>query len=248
MICTFPAHVITGLGHATDHTLLDEVAWQSADTPSKAIGLVLTLIREWADQVMIDHSSIRKEIDRTLHRQSEALSAIRDQVMQDVEARLRQQEYEICIAGQSISTCQTFLCHRLSEMRQDLNRLLLELTGKPVAHNLALEPVTRQPATQTSLSQTAMQRKEKELARLRQDIFVSLEQALEWASLSLEADYREVQAFSVESILARGFALVLDHNRHPVRQIGQISSASLTLTLADGTVMVRCDDFTSSAT
>ena len=39
-VSAFPAPVITGIGHARDDTILDEVAARRCDTPSKAIGFV----------------------------------------------------------------------------------------------------------------------------------------------------------------------------------------------------------------
>ncbi|MEW6422353.1 MAG: exodeoxyribonuclease VII large subunit, partial [Deinococcota bacterium] len=43
-LATFPVPVITGLGHARDDTLLDEVACLRTDTPSKAAGLIVRTV------------------------------------------------------------------------------------------------------------------------------------------------------------------------------------------------------------
>ena len=43
-LATFPAPVITGLGHARDDTLPDEVACVRTDTPSKAAGLIVRTV------------------------------------------------------------------------------------------------------------------------------------------------------------------------------------------------------------
>jgi exodeoxyribonuclease VII large subunit len=239
LICTFPAPVITGLGHATDRTLLDEAAWRSSDTPSKAIGLVLALLRDRADRVMIDYHMIRKNIDQTLRRQSQDLLAMRDQILRNVETHIRHQEYEIESARQSIATGQAFLQTRLTETRQDLDRLRCELTGGQGAKDQSRDALSIPHTCSRGLFRSVLEREGRELPRLRQEISQSLKQVLEHASLTLDGVHREVRALSLEGTLARGFALVLDHARRPVRHVAQVGAGPLILILADGAVTVR---------
>ncbi|WP_216325767.1 exodeoxyribonuclease VII large subunit [Deinococcus aestuarii] len=58
-LATFPAPVITGLGHARDDTLPDEVACVRTDTPSKAAGLVVRTVVGAAAQAQEDARTIR---------------------------------------------------------------------------------------------------------------------------------------------------------------------------------------------
>ncbi|RJF72222.1 exodeoxyribonuclease VII large subunit [Deinococcus cavernae] len=53
-LATFPAPVVTGLGHARDDTLLDEVAHTRTDTPSKAAAHLIRLIAQGAAQAQQD--------------------------------------------------------------------------------------------------------------------------------------------------------------------------------------------------
>jgi exodeoxyribonuclease VII large subunit len=96
------------------------------------------------------------------------------------------------------------------------------------------------------LFQAVLDREGRELVRLRQEISWLLERSVEHASLALEAFQREVKALSLEGTLARGFALVLDHNHRPIRHVAQVSAELLCLTLIDGTVTVRSNNLTSS--
>jgi exodeoxyribonuclease VII large subunit len=241
LICTFPVPVITGLGHATDHTLLDEVAWRSADTPSKAIRLVLDLIRDRAEQVMIDYRTIRKVVDSCLSQESQHLQSLRDQLLRDAAACLQQQEYRIEGARQAAITCRSFLQSRLDDNRQDLERLFRELIGVP---GRPCHPWRRDPRP-VGLFQAALEREGRELERLRCEISYLLKQALDQVDLALQSLHREIRAFSIEGTLARGFALVLDQNRRPVRHTSQLGTAPVTLTIADGAVQVRRDDATT---
>ena len=56
-LATFPAPVITGLGHARDDTLPDEVAALRTDTPSKAAALIVRTVAEAAAQAQ-DHARV----------------------------------------------------------------------------------------------------------------------------------------------------------------------------------------------
>ncbi|GAA5514287.1 exodeoxyribonuclease 7 large subunit [Deinococcus carri] len=58
-LATFPAPVITGLGHARDDTLPDEVACIRTDTPSKAAGLIVRTVAAAAAQAQEDARTIR---------------------------------------------------------------------------------------------------------------------------------------------------------------------------------------------
>ncbi|WP_369409451.1 exodeoxyribonuclease VII large subunit [Deinococcus arboris] len=59
LLATFPAPVLTGLGHARDDTLPDEVAHTRLDTPSKVAALVVGTVAEAAAQAQEDARIIR---------------------------------------------------------------------------------------------------------------------------------------------------------------------------------------------
>jgi exodeoxyribonuclease VII large subunit len=65
-LLAIPVPVVVGLGHARDRTLLDEVAWRSCDTPSKAVALVRTLFTRPALATIRNWGSIRSAVDRVL--------------------------------------------------------------------------------------------------------------------------------------------------------------------------------------
>jgi len=58
-LATFPAPVITGLGHARDDTLPDEVAHTRTDTPSKAAALIVRTVAAAAAGAQQDARTIR---------------------------------------------------------------------------------------------------------------------------------------------------------------------------------------------
>ncbi|WP_034385936.1 exodeoxyribonuclease VII large subunit [Deinococcus sp. YIM 77859] len=58
-LATFPAPVMTGLGHARDDTLLDEVACLRTDTPSKAAARIVRTVAAAAARAQEDTRTIR---------------------------------------------------------------------------------------------------------------------------------------------------------------------------------------------
>lgn len=65
-LATFPVPVITGLGHARDDTLPDEVAHTRTDTPSKAAAHLIRLIVQGAAQAQEDIRTIRGQAAQVL--------------------------------------------------------------------------------------------------------------------------------------------------------------------------------------
>lgn len=65
-LATFPAPVITGLGHARDDTLPDEVALIRTDTPSKAAAFIVNTVAAAAAQAQEDARAVRAHAAQVL--------------------------------------------------------------------------------------------------------------------------------------------------------------------------------------
>jgi exodeoxyribonuclease VII large subunit len=182
-------------------------------------------------------------VDNNLSQQSQHLQSLRDQLLRDAAACLQQQEYRIEGARQAAITCRAFLQSRLDNNRQDLERLLRELTGVPGS---PCHP-WRRDSRPVGLFRVALEREGRELERLQGEITCLLKQALDRSDFDLQSLHWEVQAFSIEGTLARGFALVLDQSRQPIRHPSQLGSAAVALRVAGGAVQVRRDDATTSS-
>ena len=70
--CTVP--IITGLGHAGDCSLADEVAWRRADTPSRALGVVADILRKASASAEQDRTRIDRLAWQWTFRKTEALA------------------------------------------------------------------------------------------------------------------------------------------------------------------------------
>jgi len=58
-MCLFPVPIITGLGHADDKLLLEEVAFMACDTPSKTIAYIKNTIVGTARKALTDYKDIK---------------------------------------------------------------------------------------------------------------------------------------------------------------------------------------------
>ncbi|WP_339094582.1 exodeoxyribonuclease VII large subunit [Deinococcus sp. VB343] len=88
-LATFPAPVVTGLGHARDDTLPDEVAHTRTDTPSKAAAYLVRTVTAAAAQAQEDARSIRAAAAQVLVDASAGAEWLADRVR---AAALRQTE------------------------------------------------------------------------------------------------------------------------------------------------------------
>lgn len=100
-LAKFPIPVITGLGHARDDTLLDEVSHTRMDTPSKAAHLIVQAVVQAAAQAQEDTRTIRNYAAQVLldadagaqwalDRARNAAQRHADSASTDVDALMRQ--------------------------------------------------------------------------------------------------------------------------------------------------------------
>lgn len=89
-LATFPVPVITGLGHARDDTILDEVAHTRTDTPSKAAALVVRIIAAAAAQAQEDVRQIRQAAAQILVEADAGAQWQRDRITNATQRALHQ--------------------------------------------------------------------------------------------------------------------------------------------------------------
>ncbi len=80
-LARFPVPVITGIGHARDDTILDEVAARRCDTPSKAIALIVNSVLEGAREAEANFETVQAGGRAALRRAELAAGAARAQVL-----------------------------------------------------------------------------------------------------------------------------------------------------------------------
>ena len=87
-VAALPVPVVTGLGHAVDLTLADRLAWQRADTPSKALAVLRELMTGPARRARADHGAVRAAVAAGLDRAEPALAAAERRVAAEALRRV----------------------------------------------------------------------------------------------------------------------------------------------------------------
>lgn len=261
--CRLPVPVVTGLGHATDRSLLDEVAWRSADTPSKAAALVIQMIRDRADSAARDYRDIQDNLQRHLSQQAQMLEQIRQDLFRDVQAILAQAIATIRSAHQVAQTWRATIRLELSHLQGELELCYDELmhgsgalprrqrrelgeryqrllTGFR-ARCAALDDTDTHAVNLKGAGHHLLARQRQALESLHHEVLQLMRRSCSEASHRLDALQREAKALSVQSTLERGFAIALDPQRRMLTRVSDVRSSPFTLILADGAVAATAE-------
>lgn len=262
-ICNMPIPVITGLGHASDHSILDEVAWRAADTPSKALQLVKSLLRRRAEEAIASYETTLADLDRRLEQVLRpSLAAKRVELVHVFELTVASRRDELRDAWLSVN-------EHLLQFRRDLDHISDRLHGEAQnlvaragglpravgAHaghlrsaimlgsqrrwsDLAADRPSLRPSI--DLAESFVFRQAQELESLVNTIEITARRRLSNELARLDQMSRAVDALGIDGTLARGFALPLDENRRIIRSARAAGSATrFELLFRDGAVACR---------
>jgi exodeoxyribonuclease VII large subunit len=205
-ICLSPVPVLTGIGHERDSTILDEVAHQSFDTPSKVVAGIQALIvkraRESQDafdavvgfaerQLRVARKDV-DELDADIQRRAlETITATRVAVQKHLTAVQRSVQRTLHDAAQgalqALSDVRAGAGGRLASALANAASLTAQITSAVVAGAAA-----QRKGTQGLID---------EIERLARN-------TLRWGADAADATFREVVAQGPEKTLGRGFAVV----------------------------------------
>lgn len=79
-VCLCPVHVMAGIGHERDYTIIDEVAGERFDTPSKVIQRIFNLITGNAMEAETRHQEITQAANNIIQRVQERVTFIYEQI------------------------------------------------------------------------------------------------------------------------------------------------------------------------
>lgn len=205
-ICLSPVPVLTGIGHERDNTILDEVAHQRFDTPSKVVAGIQAQIvkRARESQAAFDELAglaerqlrvARKEADdlagAVQRRALETVTSARVNVQQLITAVQRgaQQSLHEAAHGtlQALSDVRAGAIGRLATARAKASSLMAQVEADATAAAAAQRQQTQQLV--------------EEVERLARN-------TLRWGADAADATFREIVAQGPEKTLGRGFAVV----------------------------------------
>ena len=261
-ICRCRVPIVTGIGHASDRTILDDVAWRAADTPSKALGTIKTILRRRCLATTDDHRTIVDAMDRLLTTTLSPLLAssqialveAADKVVASQAARLRETRHgverhvivfrgEIAAAQADLDrTAQGLLSVAPSipaKARTDSRRLYAGVLRASRARLPTGESLTLGAGRSAGIVSAFVERQATELGRLLAAMEAAARRRLDDEALRLAAVSSAAQALDVMATLARGFVLPLDERRRILRSAETACAEGFELLFADGSVACR---------
>lgn len=126
-VCRCPIPVFVGIGHERDHTLLDEVAFLSLGTPSKAIGHITHTLMQQAQAAQEAWVAIEQTVRQRLDDAEQRTRALREETHRRAEQGLAQAELAMERLHQEMALRSGRLLERAEEDSQALMREALGL-------------------------------------------------------------------------------------------------------------------------
>ena len=262
-ICESPIPIITGIGHASDRGLLDEVAWRAADTPSKALRLVLDLIAKPASQARGNFAAIARLAQTAVSTKRRGIRDLMDaaaanglKTFSEADTALERQLSELRIR---VAATRTGLDHQALE----LDRLHRELiAGAPKALDIqntqttaaigegalsaqsclaGLAEVSHRPQQITGAVINLLDGQSRSLETLSEAFFICKARQLEAEDARLVNLEKSLRSLSIQDTLLRGFVLVTSENDGAIVATATEAKKlkNLVLHFNDGVVAIR---------
>jgi exodeoxyribonuclease VII large subunit len=265
-LCELPVPTLTGIGHERDSTVLDEVAQQSFDTPSKVIGGIEQLIMRRTAQAKANFESITKTAQRealqSTQRIEQAAVAVRTRALQSLALATQQSngwiaavrhsgQRHLQIAHRSIhenlASVRGSAGSHISDTREAAARLssVVQSEAKRVVQ-LARERSGGLHglvvARATALSAAAADLSARDI----KDITTLARQQLRNGSEKSEGLMREITGQGPQKTLRRGFAIVRTPAGSTLTQVAQVPAGTLIeIEMSDGSVAATSQAITS---
>lgn len=136
-VCLCPAHVMVGIGHERDYTILDEVAGERFDTPSKVIQRIFNLITGNAMEAETKYQEISQSALGTIQRIIEKIHMIYEQIAHNA------QQYCVMLDKQLQSLISEILSQSPKQILAKGFALVSDPHGKVITSRLAAQNETQ---------------------------------------------------------------------------------------------------------
>jgi exodeoxyribonuclease VII large subunit len=255
-LCNTPLPCFTEIGHVRDSTILDEIAHQKFDTPSKVALHISRTIRDNA-LAAVAHA-VAEDVEHTAATvQAGALGLIqvtaqdmehsRDRVTTDADGRCCDAEVALQRAVDRLGhRAQMALAARESDVGE-LGRVVLTRTASRLdetqgALDVLSDCITRDAGHQAALAATSLDHQ-------AEDVCSGTASALRAARTAVEMQAGRVLGLGPEATLRRGFTLVHDAEGKPVTSRATAAEhRELHIQFHDGTLRVENRENTGSTT
>ena len=233
-----PLPVLTGIGHEQDRGILDEIARQAFDTPSKVIGFITRIIQSNAQQAIEDHNLILKTIAHTL-----ALK--REQLMQLNAQTLHLAQTQFHLAAQRLSQERERVAHiarkHTTHARQQLQNHQQAVTHLSRQHLLQIQQTL--PYLHAEIQQQArasIQAKQVDVVHLYEQVRMQAQQQVNSLQHQLKYYYAQVLGRDPHLILKQGYAIAKTTQGQPLTDASTAAlQESFDLLFKDATLRVQ---------
>lgn len=229
-ICELSIPVHTGIGHERDHTVLDDVAQQAFDTPSKVIGGIWQVIRQRAAEVQDNYTQVQRGVQQYLYRYSRRVEHNFSAIRADANQALMQAREEV---QRQIDSTRQQAHEQLRTMRGQIPALLTQVHSSAYAQLERARHSSHSLLENTMLSsgfivrrsrehieehlqhiqreaQRAVRLTQSEITACLQYVHHESQRYLSTARHNAEALFREIAGQGPTKTLERGFALIRD--------------------------------------
>jgi exodeoxyribonuclease VII large subunit len=265
-ICDCPVPVLTGIGHAPDETVLDEVAHRKYDTPSKVIKGIEDCIarrantaQEMYDQILEVARNWVQRADARLERAMNEVSATARDAVSDAKlatervfievergarAKLARADVE---TNEQFGNIQAAALGNVDFLGREVETLFGEVReGAYATLRTADALVDDHLPVVLKQARRDMRQMSRECDAHLRDVELRARQAVAQANRDTEALMFEVLARGPEQTLARGFAMVRapDEDNRIVMQADSVAAGErIAVVMRDGTLEATVDRF-----
>ena len=215
-VCACPFPIFTGIGHERDNTILDEIANQRFDTPSKVIGHIRDVICQNANTASVHFQEIvlrsQQSVTYAEHQVEQLVAGLQPSAM----CLLSEMEHKLAQGMSWIeSKAALVLSNAKVEVGQHLKRIMVD-------------------------ADRCLLTSETDIGRVYQSIFQHGQQQIDRAIHHVEAFGREILGMGPKSTLRRGFAIVRDRAGAPIVSADQAQQQPmLNIEFRDGNIAVK---------
>lgn len=259
-ICELDVPVLTGIGHERDSTILDEVAYQRYDTPSKVIAGIEGLIRQRAREAKSYFEAIARATERAIAVGRRAVdqddAAVRSGALQHInKARQESQRLMSAVrlgAVHSLSDAAAASKDELGAVRESARAQLTKAratvpalhqevrSGAGQAVRLARTKAEASLALVVERTEVATRAAREAAAAAMAEVGRSAKRVVRDSATSAEGLMREIAGQGPEKTLGRGFALVRTGEGATVSSASDVEAGQdLQISFHDGPVKAR---------
>ena len=252
-LCELPVPVFTGIGHERDNTVLDEVAQQRFDTPSKVIAGIEQQIRERAWQAQALFEAITQQARRTLEQARWQVTDCHHQVQVGARSQVAQARSQVAShlgelrvqAAHTVRLGAELAQARLSEVKTEARAQLFSAQREVPALINEVRAEARQAlrsarlqtraelGTVTGLSSAALRQQKEQLQHRWTELTQQARQSIVDAREGSTSLMREIAGQGPSKTLGRGFAVVRSARGEPITS-ASAEAGDITLQFHDG--------------